>query len=241
MTATQRPPTRRHWFVEFYGTTVGKKWVMAITGIMLLGFVVFHMIGNLKIYLPDVDGVPDIDIYGEWLRSLLFPLLPEYAALWIFRAGLIVATVLHVEAMISLARKSPDSLGGRYQAKQQFQAADYAARTMRFTGPLVLAFIVFHLADLTWGLGAVNPDFEYGAIQANIIASLSRGGVAAFYIAANLALGFHLYHGAWSMFQSLGWNNPRFNHARVLFARGITAIVVLGNISFPIAVLTDLV
>ena len=149
MTATQRPPTRRHWFLEFYGTTVGKKWVMAITGIMLLGFVVFHMIGNLKIYLPDVNGVPDIDIYGEWLRHLLFPLFPEYAVLWIFRAGLIVATVLHIEAMISLTRKSPDSLGGRYEAKQRFQAADYAARTMRYTGPLLLAFIIFHLMDLT--------------------------------------------------------------------------------------------
>ncbi len=241
MAATEAPARRRHWLVEFYGTTVGKKWVMAITGIILMGFVLFHMIGNLKMYLPAVDGVPDLDIYGEWLRALLVPFLPHHAALWIMRVGLILAGVLHIEAMISLTRKSPDSLPGRYEHKPEYQSVTYAARTMRFTGPLVLAFIIFHLADLTWGLGSANPDFIHGEIQHNVIASLSRGGAAAFYIAANLALGFHLYHGAWSIFQSLGLNNPRFNDLRRRFAQAFTAIIVLGNLSFPIAVITGLV
>ncbi len=241
MAATEAPARRRHWFVEFYGTTVGKKWVMAITGIILMGFVLFHLIGNLKFYLPAVDGVPDIDIYGEWLRELLVPFLPHHAALWIMRVGLIAAAALHVEAMISLTVKSPDSLPGRYEHKPDYQAATYAARTMRLTGPLVLAFVIFHLADLTWGLGRANPDFIAGEIQHNMIASLSRAGVAAFYIIANLALGFHLYHGAWSLFQSMGWNNPRFNTLRQRFAQGFTAIVVLGNLSFPIVILAGLV
>lgn len=225
---TQAPP-RRHWIVEFYDSTVGKKWVMAITGIILMGFVVFHMIGNLKVFLPPEDGVPDINLYGEWLREILVPGLPYAGFLWLLRAGLIVATVLHVEAMISLTRRN---LGAKPQhyASQDYQAATYAARTMRFTGPIVLAFVIFHLLDLTWGVAPFNPDFISGDIAHNLQVSLSRAGWLAFYVIAQVALGYHLWHGAWSMFQSLGWNNPRFNHARRLFAYGFTGLVVGGNL-----------
>ena len=121
-------------------------------------------------------------------------------------------------------------------------AADFAARTMRWTGVIVLLFIGFHLADLTWGAQPAAPAAGSGARStSNLVASFSRPIVSAFYIAANLALGVHLYHGVWSMFQSLGLNNRRFNHWRRGLAIGFTVIVVGGNISFPIAVLTGIV
>jgi succinate dehydrogenase / fumarate reductase cytochrome b subunit len=231
--ATEAPPTRRHWIVEFYGSTVGKKWVMAITGIILMVYVIAHMVGNLKVFLPAemVDGelVADIDIYAEFLRELLVPIAPHAVVLWIMRLGLIAATVLHVEAMISLTRRNLGAKPTRYQ-HQDFQAATYAAKTMRFTGPIVLAFVVFHLLDLTWGVAPFNPEFIQGEVAHNLVVSLTRTGWVIFYVIANLALGFHLWHGAWSMFQSLGWNNPRFNRARDLFAYGFTVVVVGGNL-----------
>lgn len=233
--ATAAPPDSRHWIVRFYGSTVGKKWVMALTGIMLMGYVLVHMIGNLKIFLPSVDGVPDVNIYGEWLRELLVPFFPHAGLLWILRLGLIAATVLHVEAMISLTRRNLAAKPDHY-VKQDYQAATYAARTMRLTGPIVLAFVVFHLLDLTWGVAPFNPDYIHGDIAHNLIVSLRRAGWAAFYVVANLALGFHLWHGAWSIFQSLGLNNPRFNRARRIFAYLFTAVVVLGNIVIVAAV-----
>ena len=233
--ATEAPPDSRHWVFRFYGSTVGKKWVMAITGILLMGYVVAHMVGNLKVFLPPIDGVPDVDIYAEWLRELLVPLLPHTAALWIMRVGLIVATVLHVEAMVSLTRRNMAAKPERYH-KQDFQAATYAARTMRFTGPVVLAFVVFHLLDLTFGVAPFNPDFIKGEVAHNLVASLSRAGWAAFYVVANVALGYHLWHGAWSMFQSLGWNSPRFNIARKRFAQAFTIVVVGGNIAIVAAI-----
>lgn len=228
--ATEAPPARRrHWIIEFYDSTVGKKWVMAITGIILMGYVIAHMIGNLKVFLPPVDGEPEVNVYGEWLRELLFPAVPESGVLWIMRAVLILATVLHVEAMISLTRRNVGAKPDRYR-NQDYQAASYAARTMRFTGPIVLAFIIFHLLDLTFGVAPFNPDFIKGDIAHNLTVSLTRVGWVAFYAIANIALGYHLWHGAWSLFQSLGWNNPRFNAARRLFAQGFTIVVVGGNL-----------
>jgi succinate dehydrogenase / fumarate reductase cytochrome b subunit len=120
-----------------------------------------------------------------------------------------------------------------------FVAADFAARTMRWTGVIVGLFIIYHVADLT--LGWTNPDFEYGLVYNNMVASLGRPAVAVFYVVANLALGVHLYHGAWSLFQSMGWNRRGFNHWRRYFAVAFAAVVVIGNLSFPIAVMTGIV
>src|SRR5690606_14135508 len=113
-------------------------------------------------------------------------------------------------------------------------AASFASRTMRWGGIIILLFVIWHLADLTWGWA--NPDFVRGDVYNNIDASLSRWPVTLLYIVANLALGAHLSHGAWSLFQSLGVNNPRYNAAKIVLARSFAAIAVIGNVSFPIAV-----
>jgi succinate dehydrogenase / fumarate reductase, cytochrome b subunit len=229
-----KPPRPAPWFIELYRTAVGKKYMMAITGIIGLGFIFSHMVGNLKIYL----GSEDINHYGEFLRELLVPLVPRTYALWGLRLVLIGAVLLHIHAAWSLTRLNGKA-NAKYYSKRDYVAANFASRTMRWTGIIVGLYIVFHLADLTWG--AANPDFIRGDVHHNMVESFSRVPVAIIYIVANLALGVHLWHGCWSLFQSLGWNRPRFNRWRSWFAWGFTAVIVVGNLSFPIAIVTGIV
>lgn len=230
-----RPKRKAPWPVEFYRSAVGKKWVMALTGIMIMGFVFFHAFGNLKVYL----GAEDFNHYGEFLRELLVPLVPRTFALWLLRLGLITAFALHIHSAYSLTRMNQRARGTGYQQERDWQAADAASRSMRWTGVVIGLFILFHLADLTWG--TVNPDFVRGDVYRNFVATFERPAVAAIYIVANVALGLHLFHGAWSMFQSLGLNNPRWNSWRRSFAVGFAAIITATNVMFPIAVLTGAV
>jgi succinate dehydrogenase / fumarate reductase cytochrome b subunit len=230
---TTRPAAVRSsvWAREFYRSALGKKYVMAITGVIGMGFIFAHMVGNLKMFL----GPEAMDSYGEWLReSLLYPIVPHHVALWGLRLTLIVAVVLHVHAAYALTMMNRRARPVKYQSSRDFIAADFAARTMRWTGIIVLLFLAYHLADFTWGWA--NPGFERGEVYRNGVASLSNPVVALFYIAANLALGFHLYHGAWSLFQSLGINSPRFNPWRRLFAIAFAVVTIGGFIAVPIAV-----
>jgi succinate dehydrogenase / fumarate reductase cytochrome b subunit len=209
---------------------------MAVTGILLMGYVFFHMLGNLKVYL----GAEDLNHYGEWLRDLLVPFFPRTVTLWLLRIGLIAAFVFHIHAAYGLTRINRQArAAGGYISKRDYQAANAASRSMRYTGVVILLFLIFHLADLTWG--TVNPDFVRGDVYRNLVASFERPAVSAIYIVANIALGLHLFHGAWSMFQSLGLNNPRWNSWRRGFAVGFAAIVTVGNLTFPIAALTGII
>lgn len=236
-TAT-RARKRKPFLVDLYSTAVGKKYVMAITGLIGVGYVVVHMIGNLKLYLGLVnhngEQVYDVDLYGEFLRELLVPILPRTYVLWGLRLVLIGALLLHLHAAYSLTVMNRRARPVRYQASRDYVAANFASRTMRWSGVIVLLFLFWHLADFTWGW--FNPGFERGAVYRNVEASLSRLPIAALYVVANIALGIHLFHGFWSLFQSMGWNSPRFNQWRRAAAAGIATIVVVGNVSFPVAV-----
>lgn len=243
---TSRPIKRRYSrspfaVVDLYRSAVGKKWVMALTGIALMGFVFAHMVGNLKMYL----GPEDLNHYGEFLRELLVPILPRTVALWLMRIGLIVAFALHIHCAYGLTRLNQKARPVRYQSPRDYMAVSFAARTMRWSGIIVGLFLLFHLADLTWGLEAANPDFVRGEAYQNLAYSLDRWPVALIYILGNLALGLHLYHGSWSIFQSLGSMSPRFNPRhnplRRGFAAGFAVIVAGINITFPIAVLAGIV
>jgi succinate dehydrogenase / fumarate reductase cytochrome b subunit len=223
------------WPMQFYRSAVGKKWVMAVTGLMLMGYIFFHAIGNLKVYL----GAEDYNHYGEFLRELLVPILPRTVTLWLLRIGLTFAFVFHIHSAYSLTRINQQANRGGYQQKRDWQAATIASRTMRWTGVIIALFVLFHLADLTWG--TANPDFVRGDVYRNFVATFSRPAVAIIYLIANLALCLHLFHGAWSMFQSLGLNNPRWNSWRKGFAIGFAALIAVMNLSFPIAVMTGVV
>ena len=231
---------KKSFLLDLYSTAVGKKYAMAISGIALMGFVLFHMIGNLKMYL----GAAELDSYAEFLKKLLYPLAPKGAVLWILRGGLLAMLVLHLHAAWSLTIMNRQARPVKYQSPRDYEVANFASRTMRYSGMIVLSFLIWHLADLTFGVvNTIGADgaFVRAEVYANVVRSLGRWPVALFYILANLLLGIHLRHGAWSIFQSLGWNNPRFNSWRWAFATGFSAVVVLGNISFPIAVLAGIV
>ena len=194
---------RRPFFLDLYSTAVGKKYVMAISGLAMIGFVVFHMIGNLKMYF----GQADLDHYAEFLKELLYPIAPKGVVLWILRGGLIAMLVLHLHAAWSLTRLNRHARAVKYQGPRDYQVANFASRTMRWTGIIVLAYLVWHLLDLTFGtVNAIGTDGEFvrGEVYNNVVRSLDRPLVAAFYVVANILLGIHLFHGAWSFFQSLG-------------------------------------
>ena len=231
----KKPPRPAPWFIELYRTAVGKKYVMAITGIIGLAFVFGHTVGNFKLYL----GSEDINHYGEWLREIAMPALPRTVFLWLMRAGLIAAFAIHMHAAWALTRMNHRARPTKYVSDRDYVAANFASRTMRWTGVIVILFVIFHLADLTWG--SANPDFVRGDVYHNMVESFSRVPVAVTYIVANLALALHIFHGAWSLFASLGVSNPRIVRFRRSFAVAFAGIVLLGNISFPVMVQANVV
>ena len=235
-----RARRRRPFLLDLYATAVGKKYAMAATGIAMMGFVLAHMVGNLKMYL----GAAELDHYAEFLRVLAYPLVQRDGVLWITRVALLGALALHVHAAWSLTVLNRRARPVRYQSARDYEEASLASRSMRWSGTVVLAFIVWHLADLTLGVtNTVGTDGEFvkAEVYDNVVRSLGRWPVALFYVVANLLLGLHLRHGAWSIFQSLGWSSPRFNRWRRAFANGFAAVIVAGNVSFPVAVMLGIV
>ncbi len=229
-----RPVRPGHPLMNFWRSAVGKKWVMALSGIALLGYVLAHMVGNLKLFL----GESHLNEYAEWLRTLGEPVFPRTLVLWAMRTGLIAAFVLHIVAAAQLTRMNQRARTG-YHSPRDYVAANFASRTMRWTGVIIALYLIFHLLDLTWG--SANPDFRRGEVFDNVIESFERVPVAIVYIIANIALAIHIFHGAWSMFQSLGWNNPRFNVWRRYFAVAFALVIGIGNVSMPLLVVTGVV
>lgn len=234
---TYRPAKAQLPFpLSLYQTTIGKKWVMGLTGLGLLGFVVAHMIGNLHLY----EGPEEVNEYAHALRGLGGHLLPPSAALWVLRLGLIAMFGLHIFTAMQLTMSiNTKARPVDYAGSRDYIAANFASRTMRYTGPIIGLYLLFHLADLTWGW--VNPDFIHGDPYHNVVESLSNIPVALIYVVANVALAIHIFHGAWSMFQSLGINNPKLNSARRGLAAGLAGLILIGNLSFPILVQANLV
>ena len=225
--------TRKGWYrpmsseIGFYWSTLGKKVLMAVTGIILFGFVAGHMLGNLQIYL----GAEQLNHYGELLQA-------NKPFLWAVRSVLLFCVGLHILAAVQVWLRNRAARPVKYKVFHP-PGLDYAARTMVWSGPIIAVFIVFHLLDLT--VGSANPDYVHGDVYHNVIASFSQPMVALVYIAANLLLGFHLYHGLWSLFQTFGWDHPRFGGLRRLFAIFFAVLIGAANISIPLAVLTGVI
>ena len=213
----------------FFGSTIGKKVVMGATGIVLFGFVLAHMVGNLQLYM----GPEALNAYSEYLREA-----GHGMGLWVARGGLLAAVGLHIWASTSLTLASLKARPVGYRETERREST-YASRTMRWSGPLLLCFIVYHLLHFT--TGTVHRSFVPGDVYHNVVAGFRNWPVSAFYITAMVALGLHLWHGAWSMLQSLGLSHPRWNPFRRAFATIFTVVVIAANISFPIAVLAGLV
>lgn len=213
----------------FLDSSVGRKVVMAVTGAILFGFVTVHMIGNMQAYL----GPGPMNDYAKFLHGML-----HGAGIWVFRGVLLAAAGLHAWSALSLTLTNQAARPQGYRA-QQLQAATWASRTMRWSGVVLLVFIVFHLLHLT--TGHAHPTFVPGEAYANFVTGFQSVGVSAFYLVAQLCLGLHLWHGIWSLTQTFGWAHPRYNKLRRAFATVMTVVVVGGNLSFPIAVLAGVI
>jgi len=206
-------------------TTVGKKAVMAVTGIVLLIYVTAHMLANLKAFL----GAGSLDGYGRWLRSILEPVFGHEGILWMVRAVLVASVALHLIAATALARRAHAARPVDYRHRTRVQGG-YAARTMRWGGVIIALFVVYHVLDLT--TGTLNPHGVHGEIYRNVTADFQHWYLVLVYTVAVVALGFHLRHGVWSALRSLGGTAVS---RRV--ALGYAVVITVGFLSVPYAVL----
>ena len=215
--------------VRFWESTNGLKALMAVSGAILFLFVIFHMIGNLQVF----EGAEQLNFYGFALRRF-----PE--ALWGARAVLLLAVAVHIWASVKLALKMKAARPVSY-AERRNTSSSYASRTMYWSGPILLAFIIYHLLHLTVGYVRPAGTFVEGDVYRNLVAGFQVWYVSVWYIVSMLLLGLHIRHGAWSLFQSLGVNHPRHTPLLKKAAAGLAVVIVAGYISIPLSVMLGLV
>jgi succinate dehydrogenase / fumarate reductase cytochrome b subunit len=228
--------------IAVYQTSVGKKFVMAITGLFGYLFVILHMIGNLKVFL----GSQAFNEYSEFLRTFGEPVLPARTVLWIIRLVLLASVVLHVVAAVQLTRQAQVGRPVGYRQKKRVQA-NFASLTLRWGGVAIFLFLIYHLLHFTFGV--LHPDFrelnDNGIVHPeayhNLVVGFQNPLVVLFYLLAVVALGMHLYHGVWSMFQTLGINRPHLNGLFRALAVLSGVVLFLGFAIVPIAVLAGIV
>lgn len=216
-------PANRTRLQRLLTSSIGLKIIMAVTGVILSGFVLGHMLGNLQVF----QGAEAIDAYGALLHK-------EPALLWAVRLGLLTAVGLHIWAYLALTRKNLKARPVAYQGRK-YRESTFASRSMTITGPLILLFVIYHLLHLT--TGTVHPSFEEGKVYHNLTTGLA-GVAGLIYIVAMVMLSFHLWHGVWSLFQTLGLPEERYRSLGRRFATIFTVLVTLGFIAVPLAVMT---
>jgi succinate dehydrogenase / fumarate reductase cytochrome b subunit len=212
----------------FYQSVIGKKVIMAATGFVLCGFVFGHMIGNLQIY----QGAEKLNHYAELLQGL-------GSALWGVRLVLLSCVGLHMLTAFQLWRLKNDARPQAYVKKATI-ATSYAARTMLWSGPIIAAFLVYHILHFTTGQ-ALGDQFVKGDVYRNVILGFRNPAASVFYIIANILLATHLYHGVWSMFQTIGVNHPKYTPILRNLAKAYGFVIGIGNVSMPLAVLLGLI
>jgi succinate dehydrogenase / fumarate reductase cytochrome b subunit len=231
MSAAAIAPGKLEGAVRLWSSTIGKKVVMALSGVVLFGFVIGHLLGNLQIY----QGPDKINAYGAFLHH-------NTGLLWGFRVVLLTCVLLHIVASAQLTIRNWKARPVGYK-KRKAVGSSYASRTMFWSGPIIAAFVVYHLLHFTFG--SAHPDFRelngVPEVYHNVITGFQSVPVALAYVVAMAMLGFHLLHGIWSMFQSVGVAHPFYTPLIKRFALLATTLIVLGNISIPIAVLTGIV
>ncbi|MFF0774018.1 succinate dehydrogenase cytochrome b subunit [Nonomuraea wenchangensis] len=228
--APKSTPTRKR-SGGFLRSSNGKKVVMAVTGAVMVLFLVAHMVGNLKIFL----GKDSFNEYAHALRTLFEPLLPYRTALTILEIVLVVSVLAHMWAAISLARRAGHARPVKYVAKKS-QANGYATHIMRFGGLTIALFVVWHLLDLTFGV--VNPKGFDSAPADRMVAGFdpSRWWVTLIYVVAVVMVGLHLRHGIWSAVQTLGWANRTRYKALKGTAALVSVVLVIGFLAPPLAI-----
>ncbi|MGY3678201.1 succinate dehydrogenase / fumarate reductase cytochrome b subunit [Streptomyces sp. TE33382] len=228
--ADRRPSMTR----TLWDSSVGKKTIMAVSGLIMLGYLVVHMVGNLKIFF----GSGEFNHYAHWLRTMGEPFLHYEWALWIVRVVLVAAVVLHGVSAYQLSRRDIRARPTRYVHRKP--RASYATRTMRWGGIILALFIVWHILDLT--TGTVHPGgFQSGRPYQNVVDTFSTWYGNTIYIVAMLAMGLHVQHGFWSAAQTLGVGSATRDRVLKTLANVLAAVLTLGFISVPVAVMTGVV
>lgn len=227
--------------LHFYRSSIGKKVVMALTGLVLVGFVISHMAGNLKVFggINPETGLYKVDEYGAFLREMGAGLFGHSGVLWTVRIVLLLAVVLHVVTVIQLRRMNAQARPAAYKMFSP-RMSTIASRTMYVGGFFLLFFIVFHILHFTTGHLHFSG-FEHGRVYANVFSAFQNPLLVTFYVLAMAALGLHLYHGVWSMFQTVGVDVPRWNPALRGLAKGVSVIVAVGFSVVPVAVMLGFV
>ena len=215
------------WVGNFYRSAVGKKAVMAVTGLGMIAFLITHVLGNLQVFA----GPLKINEYSAALRRL-GPLL------WIARGGLLVALILHVVAAYQLTQRKAAARPVGY-ANQDPQVSTFAARTIRWGGVLLLVFIVLHLLHFTFG--TIHPAFDHKDVYGNVIVAFQVWWVALLYLLAMIGLGLHLYHGAWSSIRTLGLTRASANPLKRRATAVLAWAIYLGFSIIPIAVFAGII
>lgn len=224
------------FLLAFYRSTIGKKIIMGVTGLIGIGFVILHMAGNLQAFVSQ----DKINSYGALLHGPLAELT------WLLRIVLIVAVVLHVLMAYQLTMRSRAARPIGYEHKEP-QVASLASRTMKWGGVLLLVFIILHLLHFTTetidpgGWRGMTDNQGHRDVYGNLIASFRIWWVAAFYIVAMIALGLHLYHGAWSSVRSLGYAKSTEHPLHRRIALGVAIVVWLGFTIVPVGVIAGII
>jgi succinate dehydrogenase / fumarate reductase cytochrome b subunit len=214
----------------FWDSTIGKKVVMAATGLLFVVFLLAHMAGNLKIFF----GAGTFDHYAGWLRTIGEPVLPYSWFLWIQRAVLVVALVLHVVAAVQLSRRDRKARPVRYVHGQRPRAT-FATHTMRWGGATLAVYIVWHILDLT--VGVANPDFVEGQPFHNVVVDFQVWWIDVIYLVALLMLGLHINHGFWSAAQTLGIKSASRDRTIKTVGSVLAVVITGGFMIVPIAVM----
>lgn len=209
-------------------TTIAMKWLMAVTGIVMFGYLVGHMAGNLQIFM----GPAKINGYAHFLHT-------TPSLLWGTRVLLVASVVLHIGSAWWLTRANQAARPVRYQVYKP-RASTYASRTMVWSGPIILLFVIYHLLHLTFGVA--HQDFRgFEDVYHNLVTAFRVPIVSIAYIVALAALAFHLHHGLWAMFNSLGVSHPRYEAFKRSFATAFTLLIAIGFVVVPIAVMVGAV
>ena len=233
--------------LTIYRTSIGKKVIMAVTGLIGIGFVAFHMYGNLKIFEfmtgPEyLNAQEHFNEYAHTLRTIGEPIFGYTHLLWLARIVLLLAFVLHVWAAYSLALESRAARPEGYTKRRNLQA-NYASLYMRYGGTILLIFIIFHIMHFTWGVPGIHPDFSPEDPYRNVVVGFQSYGylLAIIYILVMLVLAPHLYHGTWSLFQTLGFNNHTYTKSLRVLSATVALVVTIGFILVPLAVILGIV
>lgn len=221
--------------LKFYNTTVGKKLVVAVTGIMLVGFVVSHMAGNFKALAGFAeDGGHKLDHYAVFLRNMGSSVMGHEGLLWTLRLGLIGAFVLHIVTVVQLVNRNKAARPVQYSSKRKYNST-FASRFMAVSGVWLLLFVILHLLHLTGGMILID-NFKHGQVYHNVYESFQSPIVLAIYLIAMFSLALHAFHGVWSLFHTLGVNSPDKNNLFRNLAVTLAVVLFLGFMSVPAAV-----